>query len=147
VQPGQPRTVPYLGDHIRQNVVGSVSPQTGELFSLVVDGVDTDVFQFFLAQLAETVPRQAGLRQLLVMDNAPWHKAARLNWHHFELVYLPGYSPDYNPIERRWLPLKADWFWDFIARTDTELIDRVCTALKSFIVAPAKTASLCSIRK
>src|SRR5262245_215037 len=56
VQPGKPRTVPYLGDHIRQNVVGVVSPQTGELFSLVVDGVDTDVFQFFLNQLAETVP-------------------------------------------------------------------------------------------
>ena len=28
-QPGQPRTVPYLGDHIRQNVIGAVAPQTG----------------------------------------------------------------------------------------------------------------------
>lgn len=44
VQPGQPRTVPYLGDHIRQNVIGAVCPQSGELFSLIVDGVDTDVF-------------------------------------------------------------------------------------------------------
>lgn len=147
VQPGHPRTVPHLGDHIRQNVVGVVSPQTGELFSLIVDGVAPEVFQFFLDQLAETVPKREGVRQLLVMDNASWHKAARLNWHHFEPVYLPGYSPDFNPIERLWLRLKADWFWDFIARTDEELTDRLCTALRPFMDPPDKTASICSIRK
>jgi len=147
VQPGQPRTVPYLGDHLRQNVIGAVSPQTGELFSLILDGVDTDVFQFFLDHLAENVPKVEGVRQLLVLDNASWHKATRLHWHHFEPVYLPGYSPDFNPIERLWLRLKADWFWDFIARTHGELTDRLCTALKAFIDQPDKTASICAIRK
>jgi transposase len=24
--------------------------------------------------------------------------------------FLPGYSPDFNRIERLWLRLKADWF-------------------------------------
>jgi len=62
-------------------------------------------------------------------------------------VYLPGYSPDYNPIERLWLRLKADWFWDFIAPTQAELTERLCTALKSFIEQPAKTAALCSLRQ
>jgi transposase len=147
VQPGQPRTVPYLGDHIRQNVVGAVSPQSGEFFSLIVDGVDTDVFQFFLDQLAETVPKIQDVRQLLIVDNASWHKAARLNWHHFEPVYLPGYSPDFNPIERLWLRLKADWFWDFIARTEETLTSRLCTALRSFMNHPDKTAAICAIRK
>lgn len=147
VQPGKPRSVPYQGDHIRQNVVGAVSPQTGELMSLIVDGVDADVFQFFVDQLAETVPKVAGQRQLLIMDNASWHKAGRMNWHHFEPVYLPGYSPDYNPIERLWLRLKADWFWDFIARTQAELTERLCTALNAFIANPTKTASICSLRK
>jgi len=147
VQPGQRRTVPYLGDHIRQNVVGVVSPQSGELFSLIVDGVDTDVFQFFLDELAKAVPRQAGVRQVLILDNASWHKAARLHWHHFEPKFLPGYSPDFNPIERLWLRLKADWFWDFIARSPAELTQRLCNALKNFIDHPTKTASICSIRK
>jgi len=76
--------------NIRQNVIGAVSPQTGELFSLIFDGVDTDVFQFFLDRLAETLPKVEGVRQLLVLDNASWHKATRLNWHHFEPAYLPG---------------------------------------------------------
>ena len=86
-------------------------------------------------------------RQLLVLDNASWHKAGRLHWHHFEPVYLPGYSPDFNPIERLWLRLKADWFWDFIAHTEKELTARLCTALKSFVADPSKTASICAIRK
>jgi transposase len=147
VQPGKPRMVPYLGDHVRQNVIGAVAPQSGALFSLVVDGVDTDVFQFFLDEMAKAVPKTQGVRQILVLDNASWHKAARVDWHHFEPKFLPGYSPDFNPIERLWLRLKADWFWDFIARTPEELSDRLCTALKNFIDQPAKTASICSIRK
>jgi transposase len=97
--------------------------------------------------MAKAVPKKEGLRQLIVLDNASWHKAGRLNWHHFEPKFLPGYSPDFNPIERLWLRLKADWFWDYIARTPDELTDRLCTALKSFINQPYKTASICSIRK
>lgn len=147
VQPGKPRTVPYLGNHIRQNVIGAVAPHSGAFFSLIVDGVDTDVFQFFLDEMAKAVPKKEGVRQLLIVDNASWHRAARVRWHHFEPKFLPGYSPDFNPIERLWLRLKADWFWDFIARTPDELTDRLCTALKSFIDAPSKTASICSIRK
>lgn len=147
VQPGQPRTVPYLGDHIRQNVIGAVCPQSGELFSLIVDGVDTDVFQFFLDEMAKAIPKSEGKRPILIVDNASWHRAARVNWHHFEPMFLPAYSPDFNPIERLWLRLKADWFWDFIARTDEELTDRLCDALKSFITDASKTASICSFRK
>lgn len=147
VQPGKRRTVPYLGDHIRQNVIGAVAPQSGNLFSLIVDGVDTDVFQFFLDEMAKAVPKKDGVRQILIVDNASWHRAARVNWHHFEPKFLPGYSPDFNPIERLWLRLKADWFWDFIARSHDELTDRLCSALKSFIHQPNKTASICSFRK
>jgi transposase len=146
-QPGKPRTVPHLGDHIRQNVIGAVCPANGALFSLIVDAVDSEVFQIYLDELAKAVPKSEGKRQLLIMDNASWHKSAHLHWHHFEPIYLPPYSPDFNPIERLWLRLKADWFWDFIAHSTQELTHRLCLALKSFIQDPPKTASICSIRK
>jgi transposase len=90
VQPGKRRTVPYLGDHIRQNVIGAVAPQSGQFFSIIVDGVDTDVFQVFLDQMACAIAPKAGVRQILVLDNASWHKASRLNWHHFQPRFLPG---------------------------------------------------------
>lgn len=147
VQPGRRRTGPYRGDPIRQNVIGAVAPQSGSLFSLIVDGVDTDVSQLFLGEMAKAVPVQPGVRQIFILDNASWHKAARLNGHHFEPKFLPGDSPDFNPIERLWLRLKADWFLDCIARTPQELITRLGEALNSLINQPAKTAALCSIRK
>ena len=147
VRPGSKPTVPYLGKHIRENVIGSVCPQSGELFCLIVDGVDTDVFQLYLDQMARAVPDQPDKRQIIVMDNASWHKAKRLNWHHFEVMYLPPYSPDFNPIERLWLRVKADWFYDYIAHSGGELADRVEQALRSFINDKDKTASICSFRK
>ena len=146
-QPGKPCTVPYLGTHLRQNVIGVVAPHSGELFTLIVDGVDTDVFQCFLDEFAKTVPKKEGIRQIVILDNASWHKSDRLHWHHFEPKFLPSYSPDFNPIERLWLRLKADWFWDFIAKSQDELTARLTTALKSFLAHPDQTASICSIRK
>ena len=147
VQPGKIRTCPYQGRHIRQNVIGAVAPQSGALFSLIVDGVDKDVFQFFLDQMAQAIPCKPGKRQMLVMDNASWHKSKSLNWRHFEPVYLPAYSPDFNPIERLWLRLKADWFYDFFSKTTEELTDRITLALRSFIESPNKISSICSFRK
>jgi transposase len=139
--------VPYLGDHIRANVVGAVCPATGHCFAMVFDAMNTDCFQCFLDQLAETIPPEPGKRRVLLLDNASWHKAERLQWHHFERQFLPTYSPDFNPIERLWLRLKADYFSDFIARTPEELTKRLLTALKAFIDDPSTVASQCATRK
>jgi hypothetical protein len=46
-------------------------------------------------------------------------------------------------IERLWLRLKADWFYDFLAKTTEELTDRISTALMSFVQSPEETASIC----
>ena len=35
--------VPYLGDHIRANVIGAVCPATGECCTMIFDGVDSGV--------------------------------------------------------------------------------------------------------
>ena len=48
--------VPYLGDHIRANVIGAVCPGTGKCCTMIFDGVDTDVFQYYLDYLAQEIP-------------------------------------------------------------------------------------------
>jgi transposase len=146
VQPGSKATLAYRGKHIRQNVVGAVRPDTGELCALIFDGVDSLVFQRFVDELALTSPQTEGQRQL-VMDNASWHRTKSMNWHHFEPTYLPSYSPDFNPIERLWLRMKADWFTDWTAKSKAQLTDRLCHALNSFINDPHKTASNTAFRK
>lgn len=66
-----------------------------------------------------------------MLDNASWHKSRRLRWHHFQPVYLPPYSPDFNAIERLWLHLKSQWFAGFTTRTTDVLMECLTRALQS----------------
>ena len=93
------------------------------------------------------MPLDPTKRRLLIVDNASWHKAVRLNWHHFEPHFLPAYSPDLNPIERLWLRLKADWFADFLAKTPQALHKQLVAALHAFFKDPETVAAQCAFRK
>jgi transposase len=104
------------------------------------------VFQYYLDQLARNVPPVVGKRRVLIVDHASWHKSGDLHWHHFEPYFLPPYSPDFNPIERLWLRLKADWFADFIAQTLEALTRRLTAALNACFVSPSLVANQCAFR-
>ena len=45
---------------------------------------------------------------VIVMDNASFHKRVQklLNRHGHRLLFLPPYSPDLNPIEKKWAQVK-----------------------------------------
>jgi transposase len=130
VKQGSKPSIAYAGTHLRRNVIGAVCPREGRLSCMIFNHCDTDIFKVFLDNLAQDSPKIEGIRQLLVLDNASWHKAKRLNWHHIEPIYLPPYSPDFNPIERFWLRLKADYFSDFFTRKADELENRIIKALR-----------------
>jgi len=77
--------------------------------STVVDGaVDGDVFEAFVKQVL--VPR---LREgdVVVVDNLSSHKRAgtrrRIEEAGAELIFLPPYSPDLNPIEMIFAKIKS----------------------------------------
>lgn len=139
--------VSYCGEHIRANVIGAVCPASGESFEMIFDGVDTAVFQCYLDELAKIVPQHPEKRRILILDNASWHKSRSLNFHHFECAFLPAYSPDFNPIERLWLRLKADHFADFYTDDHQALVDHLCSALLTLMNDPDKIASCCAFRK
>lgn len=127
----RPRSVKN-GDHVRLSVLGMVCPRQGEFFAIEASHCDTEIFQTFLDEAARTI-RPTRRRNILIIDNASWHKSKSLNWHFFEPLYLPPYSPDFNPIERLWLVMKAIWFANIhckdrealIARTDEALLDLI----------------------
>jgi len=121
-------TVTKNGDHVRMNVTGVICPRTGVFYGLEFSHTDTEVFQCFLDQANQDLKLERQ-RNLLIMDNASWHKSKSLSFGAFEPIYLPPYSPDFNPIERLWLILKAQWFTDFIAKDREALIARLDQAL------------------
>lgn len=146
IQKGEKATVTKNGDHLRMNVTGMVCPRSGEFYALEFSHSDTEIFQAFLDCANGDVKLQRP-RNLLICDNASWHKKKSLNWGGFEPVFLPPYSPDLNPIERLWLLMKAEWFSDFIAKNRDELISRLDKALLWLIDRKAKNRKTCSIKK
>jgi putative transposase len=134
------------GDHIRLNASGMICPRTGEAFVMSFTHSDRECFQLLLDQANQTVRRQRR-RNLLIMDNAGWHKCKSLRWGRFEPIYLPPYSPDLNPIERLWLLIKSEWFTGYIAKTRDELWDHLDKALVWAMDRTRGNQQTCSIKK
>ncbi len=127
-QKGKKLKVVKNGGHVRMNVTGMVCPRTGDFYALEFTHVDKDVFQVFLDHANEDIQLERS-KNIIICDNATWHKAKSLNWGDFEVLFLPPYSPDLNPIERLWQLMKAEWFTDFIAKNIDQLTDRLDKAL------------------
>lgn len=146
IREGEKGRVTKNGDHLRMNVTGMVCPRTGEFNALEFTHTDTEVFRAFLTHANQDVACTRR-RNLLICDNASWHKAAHLPWGQFEPVFLPPYSPDLNPIEKLWLLLKAEWFTDFVAKTQDQLIDRLTNGLLWLIERHHDNQRTCAIKQ
>jgi len=74
---------------------------------LFEDNIDSDIFYaWVISELLPALPERA----VVVLDNAAFHKRQdiqniiRKAGHTLE--YLPPYSPDLNPVERKWAQAK-----------------------------------------
>lgn len=125
---GEKITVGHNGGHIRMNVAGIICPRSGEFYALEFSHSDSIIFQVFLDKANADIKFNRK-RNILIMDNATWHRKKSINWGQFDPIFLPPYSPDLNPIERLWLLIKAEWFTDFVAKDYDALIERIDKAL------------------
>jgi transposase len=99
----------------------AVAPATGEDATLFLRRVNTESMSYYLAHLAEVL---AGRECLLVMDRAGWHCSKDLNVPpNIEIVFLPPYSPELNPVERLWQWLKRHTIRNRIFHTVEEVMD------------------------
>ena len=82
---------------------GFVEPETGKLFNMFADSVNTELFNVALAEFAKFADLGPARQVVLVLDNAGWHVAKDLkipDGVHF--CHLPPYSPELQPAERLW---------------------------------------------
>jgi len=108
----------------------------GQSACLVVAGAtDAQVFRTYIRRvLGPTLHRG----DIVVCDNLAAHRDAAakqfLQARGIQLVFLPAYSPDLNPIEMMWAKVKAH-LRAAKARTQTQLLEAIGNALQS--VSPA----------
>jgi transposase len=107
--------------------------------SLTVEGATTSVvFEAYMEQVLAPTLRKG---QVVVMDNLSAHKGERIRQlieeRGCELIYLPSYSPDLNPIEEAFSKIKG-LVRKAEARTKEALLEAIGWALSAVTSADAR---------
>ena len=117
-----------------------VEQKTGEHFSLEIPYVNTNCMNAFLEEMSKFY---AGDEIILVMDGAGWHKAKNLQVpDNIEIIVLPPYSPELNPVERFWQHIKQNTIKNQIYKTLNALKDAVAKFLNS--MSSEEISSVCN---
>jgi transposase len=132
----------YNGGRQRENIIGAIRLTDGKLVSLVMPTVDTFTFQLFLDELKGRVNRRK--INLVILDNATYHRTADLDWGSLIPWFLPPYSPQLNSIERFWLNLKQTFFYLLATVEEKKYSEAVDQVLNYYMSQPNLCKSICS---
>lgn len=102
----------------------------GATACMTVDGAtDTEVFRTYVRHVLCPTLRPG---DLLIMDNLSPHKSeltlSLIAQSGAEVLFLPPYSPDFNPIEKMWSKVK-EALRSTEARTHPDLLQAIAAAL------------------
>jgi len=76
----------------------------------------------------------------IAMDGASWHRSKALKVpENIEILLLPSYSPELNPVERLWLYVKQNTIKNKVFSTIGELEDVVCNFMKNLSTEVVKS--------
>lgn len=128
--------------HVREYryLYGAVSPQDGELFTLVLPYTNTVCMNVFLKELSLKYPDDY---ILLILDNAAWHHSGALVVpENIRLYPLLPYTPELNPIEMIWDEIREKGFRNELFATLSKVIDRLCECVKYLMGHPERVASI-----
>jgi transposase len=119
-------------------ILGAMSLDGMVATMTIEEATDADIFLAFVEQLLCPALKQG---DLVVMDNLSSHKVSEVrSWIESagaQLLYLPPYSPDLNPIEKAWAKLKQ-LLRSAQARTKDALEQAVTDAIKLITPENAK---------
>ena len=125
--------------HIREfrYAYGAVEPQTGESFFLVLPYCNTDCMNVFLGELSAAYPDDF---ILMIADGAAWHKSKGLYIpDNIEIIPLPPYTPEMNPIEQIWKEIRKRGFKNEVFQTLEKVVDRLCDTICSLSAKTVKS--------
>lgn len=107
--------------------------------TLAVEGATTArVFETYLQKVLAPNLREG---QIVVMDNLGAHRPKRvrelIEERGWELLYLPSYSPEYNPIEEAFAKIK-NLLREAAARSKEALVETIAAALSAVSARDAR---------
>lgn len=82
-----------------------MNPISGQIVISFAEKGNSSTFKKHLKKVIKSLPDE---KLIIVLDNVKYHHAKKLkpfleqNRERLELMFLPPYSPDLNPIERVW---------------------------------------------
>ena len=120
-------------------LLSSMSVVEGMGPSLAVEGATTArVFETYIEKVLSPRLREG---QIVVMDNLGAHRPKRIRelieQQGCELLYLPAYSPDYNPIEEAFAKIK-NLLRKARARSKEALVEAIGAALSAISAAEVR---------
>jgi len=80
---------------------------TGESFFLILPNLQAATVEIFLREFAKAQKLSRKKIAILLWDGAPAHRAQLEIPEGVELFRIPAHTPELNPSERLWSPLRA----------------------------------------
>jgi transposase len=118
----------------------ALSPHDGVMDSLILPQVSGEVMSVFLREVSERHPDEF---ILMIMDGAGWHKAKALKVpENMELIFLPPYSPQLNPVEHIWDSIRENSFNNEAFNSIDGVEDQLVRSLVALEQHPASVASM-----
>ena len=110
-------------------MIGSIRLD-GSTSCMTIEGAtDTEVFRAYVGEVLCPTLRPG---DIVIMDNLSPHKSdltlRLIQAAGAQVLFLPAYSPDFNPIEKMWSKVKA-LLRAAEARTQSDLIAAIASAL------------------
>jgi len=103
----------------------------GKHFTLLLPNVNTDCMNVYLKELSGKIKEDV----VLIMDGAGWHKSKNLIIpKNIQIVLLPPYCPELNPVERLWRYIKDNVIRNKVFKTLLELELAVCKFVRNLSV-------------
>jgi transposase len=118
----------------------TVSPHDGTLDTLVLPSVNAEAMSVFLSEVSQRHPNEW---IVMVLDGAGWHRAKRLQVPaNMQLIPLPPWSPQLNPVEHVWDEVREKWFANRVFASMESVEDQLVTALATLEADAPQVASL-----
>jgi len=123
-------------------IYSSVSPHTGNAFSLILPWANTEMMNYYLSEFRK---KYSTKKLIMILDQAGWHKSKDLKVPlNIELLHLPPYSPELNPVERLWLWLRKHVCRNRMFESEEALMDELSLVLHELSNEQLKTLCKCS---